>query len=125
MTTKDPAKDGSETVLIYRIAQREEVASALESGEYRCSDLDREGFIHCSYAHQILRVANARFCGCRDLVLLKIDRGRLVGEVLDENLDGGEELFPHIYRALPMEAVIDILEFPCELDGTFMFPESN
>jgi hypothetical protein len=36
-----------------------------------------DGFVHCSLEHQVVRVANQRFSGRRDLVLLRIDPLRL------------------------------------------------
>jgi uncharacterized protein (DUF952 family) len=83
---------------------------------------DVEGFIHCSYLRQICEVANRRFAGRADLVLLEIDRHRLTVPVVDENLEGGLELFPHVYGRLPMTAVARIHEFPCDAGGRFALP---
>lgn len=108
--------------LFYHIASRAEAESALRRGEYIPADFEKDGFIHCSYSQQIPLVANFRFRGCSGLVLLKIDRSRLTCRVIDENLEGGAELFPHIYGPLPREAIVDVLDFPCKSDGTFEFP---
>ena len=50
----------------------------------------------------------ARFSGVRGLVLLEIDLARVPGEVRWENLEGGSELFPHLYGPLPASAVISV-----------------
>ena len=82
---------------------------------YEPAAFGREGFIHCSYAHQVAGVANRIFKGRQDLVLLEIDPARLDCTVVDENLEGGSELFPHIYGRLQMSAVIAVRAFPCNL----------
>jgi uncharacterized protein (DUF952 family) len=90
---------------IYHITSEREATEAQTSGEYIPQDFPREGFIHCSYEHQLDGVIKRRFQGRSDLVLLEIDPGRLTCKLIDENLEGGTELFPHIYGRLPMSAV--------------------
>ncbi len=85
--------------------------------------LDDEGFVHCAYAHQVTRVANRVYRGVRGLVLLVIDPGRVDAEIRNENLEGGDELFPHIYGPLKVDAVIDVLAFEPLSDGTFQLPD--
>ena len=46
-------------------------------------------------------VANQRFRGRTDLVLLHIDPARMRSEIRYENLEGGETLFPHVYGPNP------------------------
>jgi uncharacterized protein (DUF952 family) len=94
--------------LIYHITSEREAHDARVSGEYQPQGFDAEGFIHCSYAHQVAGVIQRRFQGRSDLVLLEIDPGRLTCKVVDENLEGGTELFPHIYGRLPMSAVVGV-----------------
>ena len=62
---------------IYHLALRNEWEEAVErNGPYRRStlgrSLDDEGFIHCSFAHQVEMIADLVFRG-RDVVLLTID----------------------------------------------------
>jgi len=69
------------------------------------------GFIHLSEAHQIAATA-ARFYGdlpAGAVTLLCIDPSRLKGaalEVRKEPAPGSGELFPHLYAALPLGAVV-------------------
>jgi uncharacterized protein (DUF952 family) len=64
---------------IYHLALLAEWGSS--AGEYRGSTLGRSlddvGFIHCSTAAQIRQVAELLYSGRDDVVLLKIDPGRL------------------------------------------------
>jgi uncharacterized protein (DUF952 family) len=79
----------------------------------------REGFIHCSYARQVLRTADRIFRGVTGLVLLEIDPARLTCGIVDENLEGGTELFPHVYGLLTLSAVLALHPFPCATNCTF------
>jgi uncharacterized protein (DUF952 family) len=105
---------------IYHITSAWEAATARRSGTYVPAAFDADGFIHCSYEHQVHDVANRRFAGRSDLVLLEIDRARLTCDVVDENLEGGTDLFPHVYGPLPMSAVVRVHQFPCGADGGFV-----
>lgn len=109
---------------IYHITSAAEVRQAGHTGEYAPSAFETEGFIHCSHPRQLIKVANARFRGRTDLMLLEIDPTRLACPVIEENLEGGAEMFPHIYGRLPMSAVIRIHEFPCTSTGSFELPDS-
>ena len=107
---------------IFHITSRAEAGEAIRLGQYVPENFDAEGFIHCSYAQQLASVADRFFPGRSDLVLLEIDRTALTCEVVEENLEGGPELFPHIYGKLPMSAVVRMHDFPCRADGRFDLP---
>jgi uncharacterized protein (DUF952 family) len=107
---------------IYHITSADEAAAAARSGTYAPAAFDAEGFIHCSYPWQVLDVANRRFAGRDDLVLMEIDRAKLACEVIDENLEGGTDLFPHVYGHLPISAVVQVHPFPCGAAGRFDLP---
>jgi uncharacterized protein (DUF952 family) len=97
---------------LFHITTRHEFEAARASGEdYRPAPYAREGFIHCSYGHQVEGTAARHFVGRTDLVLLEIDRAALTCAVVDENLSGGAELFPHVYGPLPIAAVTAIYPF--------------
>jgi uncharacterized protein (TIGR00730 family) len=78
-----------------------------------------DGFIHCSTAQQLPAVANRFYRGREDLVLLRIAPGELGAEVRFENLEGGTELYPHLYGELPRSAVIRALPLKPDADGGF------
>jgi len=107
---------------LYHIVDRRAWEAAQSTGEYRDLSLAKEGFIHCSTVSQVIRVANQRFRGQAGLVLLAIVQSRLQARVQYENLDGGAELFPHIYGALNVDAVEALHAFDPGSDGTFVLP---
>jgi uncharacterized protein (DUF952 family) len=66
----------------------------------------------------VVRVANARFAGARDLVLLCVAVDRLVAPLRYERGDPGSvELFPHLYGPLEVDAVVRVLPFLEGPDG--------
>jgi len=50
---------------------------------------------------------------------LHIDEKRLRSEVRYENLEGGETLFPHVYGAIPIGAVLNVIPLRPLEDGSF------
>lgn len=109
--------------VIFHITTREVWEGATPVGSYRPEGFAAEGFIHCSTREQVVRVADARFRGQSGLVLLCIDTERVAAEIVYENLEGGRELFPHIYGELSAGAVVEVLEFEPGADGRFSFPQ--
>src|SRR5262245_20202776 len=106
---------------LYHITTEREALAATRSGSYTPAAFDREGFIHCSYEHQVTAVANRIFHGIQDLVVFEIDPSLVGCSIVDENLEGGQELFPHIYGSLPMSAVVGLHRFRVNTDGLFEF----
>jgi uncharacterized protein (DUF952 family) len=108
--------------VLFHIASATEVDAARLIGEYKPTAFATDGFIHCSHLWQVTEVANRLFRGRADLMLLEIDPHKLTCRVVEENLEGGSELFPHVYGALPLEAVACVHPFPCRDDGGFAVP---
>jgi uncharacterized protein (DUF952 family) len=105
--------------VIFHITTRDAWQAARTAGVYSADSLATEGFIHCSQADQVEWVANTRFKGRTDLVLLRIDEARVGARVERENLEGGAWLFPHVYGALPVGAVVSMTPMVPKSDGTF------
>ena len=98
-------------------------SAAQKSGLYTADSLAGQGFIHCSKADQILRVANAVFGGQHGLVILVIDPARLISEIRWEpGVDLATELFPHVYGPINLDAVVEVVDFEPGPDGLFSLP---
>lgn len=91
---------------VFHITTCAEWADALVNGEYAGGSLAREGFIHASTADQWPLVRSRLYSGRDDLVLLEVDLDRYSHDVRWENLEGGEELFPHLYGPVETIAVV-------------------
>ena len=109
---------------LFHITTTRDADAACARGVYEPAGFGREGFVHCSYAHQVLATATRLFSGRPDLVLLEIDPARLTCRVVAENLEGGAELYPHVYGVIPFTAVSAVHPFPLRPDGTFSLPAS-
>ncbi|HKR58746.1 MAG TPA: DUF952 domain-containing protein [Pyrinomonadaceae bacterium] len=109
--------------IIFHIADRAVWEQGQATGKYRPEMYATEGFIHCSTAEQVIAVANLRFRGQLNLVLLAIETEQVGHEVRYENLEGGLQLFPHIYGELSADAVVRVADFRPGVDGFFEMPE--
>ncbi len=110
--------------LIYHITPRADWDDAQKNGKYEAESLREQGFIHCSKADQILRVANSFYIGQPGLVILAIDTGKLTSPLRWEpGVDLTAEVFPHIYGPVNLEAIYNVLDFEPNPDGTFGLPE--
>ncbi|MEP6920316.1 MAG: DUF952 domain-containing protein [bacterium] len=105
--------------IIFHITTREGWERARAQGSYRPEAFAAEGFIHCSTPTQVVHVANSRFRSHTGLVLLSIETERVAAAIRYENLEGGEQLFPHIYGALNLDAVLEAADFTPGSDGLF------
>jgi uncharacterized protein (DUF952 family) len=84
-------------------------ATGLYTGSTRGASLDEVGFVHCSFAEQVDRVAGYVYGDeAATLLLLEIETDGVPAEVRVENLEGGEELFPHVYGPIPVQAVVAV-----------------
>ncbi|MFC5848354.1 DUF952 domain-containing protein [Deinococcus petrolearius] len=108
---------------VAHITTRAAWAGALAAGEYTAPSLRTQGFIHASRPDgQLLRVADFLYRGQPDLVVLLIAPERLRAELRWEEFEPGSDLFPHLYGSLSLDAVVEVLDFPPEPDGTFRLP---
>jgi len=103
---------------------------AQQQGFITAPSLATEGFIHCSTEHQMRDVANKYYRGATDMVLVHIDPVTLASPLKWEppaHIDGSpslpnEPLFPHIYGVINLDAVIRVIDFPSNSDGSFDLP---
>ena len=110
---------------LFHLSDEAEWTTALAEGAFTGSTRGRtladEGFIHCSFAHQVETVANLFYGGVDGLVLLTIDPERVQAPIRYDPAENGEE-FPHIYGPLNIDAVIAVQPFRAGPDGRFHFP---
>ena len=82
-------------------------------------DIESEGFIHCSTVDYFWRVASNFRDVKEDLVLVCIDENKLKAEVRYEDGDNCGRAYPHIYGLINKDAVIMVLPFLKNEDGTY------
>ena len=101
---------------IYKICD----ASLWEDAERNCvftgAGIDIEdGYIHLSTASQLAETARLHFHNRSGQVLVTVDADKL--DIKWEPSRGGD-LFPHLYQALSLDAVIDVRAMPLDDHGT-------
>jgi uncharacterized protein (DUF952 family) len=89
--------------------------------DYRADSLESEGFIHCSYAHQVARSANRFYAAAEELLVLEIDLNRLASPLRAEPAGTGE-VFPHVHGPLNREAVVAVRPLTRNDAGQWTFP---
>ena len=107
---------------IFHITTHELWRRSIPRGQYTHESLRAEGFIHCSNKEQLLSVANTRFTGQDDLVLLSIDTSDVMSVIQYDSAPDFDEPFPHIYGPLNHDAVKAVIDFPPSADGSFTLP---
>ena len=109
--------------LIYHMCRADEWADAQVSGQYAGSSQDRaDGFIHFSTAGQVRESAAKHRAGQDNLVLLCVDTAAL-GDGLKWEPSRGGQLFPHLYGALPVSAVVSADPLMLDADSRHIFPD--
>jgi uncharacterized protein (DUF952 family) len=109
--------------IILHIVEKEAWRKAKEQNVYAPKSLETEGFIHCSTPETAIEVANRLFRGQSNLLLLCIDLDKVAAKVLFEKVAEPEGwVFPHIYGALNVDAVVREINFEPDANGLFALP---
>ena len=83
-----------------------------------------EEFVHCSDRGVVHVTAGKFFHGQGGLLLLVIDPKLLGVPVRWEPVADSPLWFPHVYGPIPVEAVVEVHDFPPLPDGSFVLPEA-
>lgn len=92
---------------IYHICQPEYFEAFDGKDFYYSASLERDGFIHCSFEHQIKFVLDSFFKEHDGLSLLKIDTDLLDSKLVIEGPIDDLGAFPHIYGQINMSSIIE------------------
>ena len=92
--------------LVYKLLDGAAWRAAQAAGAFDGSEVDhRDGYIHFSAGDQVQETARRYFQGADGLMLVSVDAEAL-GSALKWEPSRGGALFPHLYGALPMTAVV-------------------
>lgn len=109
--------------LAYKLVARDEWETAMATGPYQGSAVDRaDGYIHLSGADTLQETARKYYAGQTGLLLLAVDLGMLGNTVVWEPSRGGA-LFPHIYGPLPASAVTSARSLNVDDAGAMTFED--
>ncbi|MCP3920858.1 MAG: DUF952 domain-containing protein [bacterium] len=90
------------------------------SAPWEPPSLASEGFVHLSHADQLAGTLALHFANCSAVVLLEVDRVRVAADVRLEP-SRGRALFPHLYRALDADDVLQT--WTLERQGGWVLPK--
>lgn len=112
---------------IFHIAFEQDWIDARAAGVYTVSTIGKSlgevGFIHASFADQVLLVADNFYTDTEaPLVLLAIESDLLASKVVVEPVPGTEMSFPHIYGPIDPDAVTAVYPFGSDINGSFTWP---
>ena len=108
-------------MVVFKIVAADEWREAEAAGVFAGAAVDRaDGFIHFSTAEQAPETAAKWFAGRDDLTLAAVD-AEVLGERLRWEPSRGGALFPHLYAALPMRAVVWSRPLRLGPDGRHVF----
>jgi glutathione S-transferase len=108
---------------LFHIALPDDWERARDEGMYTTStrgvSLAEEGFVHCSRRHQVEATANRFYADLDEVVVLTIDEAALDALVVDEDLHGAGEPFPHVYGPIPVATVVEAARWTRGPTGEF------
>ena len=108
--------------IIYKIVSRELWEDAQKVGTFEGAEIDvSDGYIHFSTAQQVRETAAKHFSERTDLLLIGIESSRL-GDALRWEPSRGGALFPHLYEALSLSAVVSEEPLNWGVSGQHEFP---
>jgi uncharacterized protein (DUF952 family) len=92
--------------IAYKVLTSPQMSALEGDGVFAGAPADlADGFIHLSTAAQLAETVSKHFAGQADLHLAAVDLDALEPDIKWEPSRGGQ-LFPHLYTALPLSAVL-------------------
>jgi uncharacterized protein (DUF952 family) len=108
--------------IAYKVLTGPQMAELEAEGTFVGAPVDlADGYIHLSTAAQLAETVDKHFAGQETLHLAAVDLDALGGAVKWEPSRGGQ-LFPHIYGALPLSAVVAYGALERDGDGQIRLP---
>jgi uncharacterized protein (DUF952 family) len=109
--------------MIYHILKKDKWKSFKGKRHYFSNSLEREGFIHCSFDDQLLKVANTLFRGNDDLLVLCIEETNITSIIKFEDLYNLREDYPHVYGEIPISSIVKVVELKWDKFDGFILPD--
>lgn len=99
-------EEGNDLAEVVKVMAKEDYENALVKGHIEEKSLQTEGFIHCCTPEQVEKIEAKHFSG-KVTVVLTLDQEQLGDTVVFERVKNGE-MYPHVYQAIPVEAIIAV-----------------
>ena len=98
--------------MIYHVTTQTAWSHAIEKGFFEADSLAIEGFIHMSQEHQVASVLQRYYQNVSNLLLLHVDENAITAEVKFELAPSVNELFPHVFGTINLDAVLKVESIP-------------
>lgn len=109
-------------LVAYKVLTYEQMAALEHDGVFAGAPIDlADGYIHLSAADQVTETVDKHFAGQTDLHIAAVDL-EVLGDAVKWEPSRGGQLFPHIYAALPLNAVIAYGPLERDADGAVRLP---
>jgi uncharacterized protein (DUF952 family) len=109
-------------LVAYKVLTAEQMAALEAEGTFAGAPVDlADGYIHLSTADQLDETVAKHFAGQDDLHVAAVDLAAL-GEAVKWEPSRGGALFPHVYAALPLSAVVAYSALERGEDGKVRLP---
>ena len=95
---------------LWHLASPPEWVRYRAEGRIEPASLDAEGFVHCSWGHQVAGTVARHFGQADRLLALRLEPTALGQGLVEENTSGGSEDYPHVYGPIPVDAVLEVVE---------------
>ncbi|MFM2371172.1 MAG: hypothetical protein RIS85_894 [Pseudomonadota bacterium] len=106
----------------YKVLTAPQMAQLEADGVFMGAPVDlADGYIHLSTAAQVTETVDKHFAGQGDLHVVAVDLA-VLGDAVKWEASRGGQLFPHIYAALPLNAVLAYGPLARNADGTVKLP---
>lgn len=110
------------TPVAYKVLTADQMATLEQDGSFAGAPIDlADGYIHLSTHAQLTETVDKHFAGQTGLWVAAVDLDALDDVVKWEPSRGGQ-LFPHIYAALPLSAVLAYGELERDDAGEVKLP---
>jgi len=106
----------------YKVLTAPQMAQFLADGAFAGAPVDlTDGYIHLSALPQLAETIDKHFAGQSDLFIATVNLA-LLGEAVRWEESRGGALFPHVYAALPLSAVVAHGPLQRSADGAVILP---
>ncbi|KQM65167.1 hypothetical protein ASE75_08025 [Sphingomonas sp. Leaf17] len=106
----------------YKVLTADQMATLEKDRTFAGAPVDRaDGYIHLSTEAQLTETVDKHFSGQTDLHVVAVDL-EVLGEAVRWEPSRGGQLFPHIYGALPLDAVLAYGPLARDADGRVRLP---
>ena len=111
--------------IAFKVLTGPQMAELETSGCFTGAPVDlADGYIHLSTAGQVTETVDKHFSGQHDLHVAAVDLEAL-GEAVKWEPSRGGALFPHLYAALPLAAVVAYGPLERDADGSVKLPVAS